>query len=670
MPHGDNRSRLPRWRALDGLRGLAVAAVVAYHLGHLAGGFIGVDLFYVLSGFLITSLLLGEVQRTGTVDLRRFWARRARRLLPALGVMLVATVVAARLWLDHRLLPDLRVDALATVAYVANWRFAGQGAAGYFASDPSTLRHTWSLAIEEQFYLGLPLVFVAALWVARRRGAGPAPVVTAVALAGAAASAVWMVVHAGDWDVNRLYLGTDTRVLAPLVGVALAGVVARIPLALRLGGRSHAGTVVGGLGLAGLVVLAVVLSGTDGWLYRGGFVLVAVVAAAAVVGGVVAGGGPLGRLLSLPPLTWLGDRSYGIYLYSWPIQVMAAARGLTGAALAATTVGLALMAAAASYRWIEMPIRRGRLTLPRRAAVPAVAGGVALVTAALVVGTITDARPDPLRALSEEDFEDQALRPPVTTGDDALPPPPGPDGRPTAPDDTPISVLVVGDSVAYTLGVYAPAGEPGLAVDARALPGCGLLVSGARSPEAVAAGMPDRYDDCAESVAAADRLGLDGRPQVVLLVTGAWEWGDHERFGRLVGPGDEQWAQYLRDLLTERVGRLSATGARVALWADPCGLNDDVRRRQAWYESAVLRPVAAASPAAEVVDAAGVVCRDGLARTDIAGVGNPRPDDGLHWSEAGAGWLWHEWLAPTLRLMVGTPAPSTVHTAASPAAAG
>ena len=210
------------WLALDGLRGLAVLAVMAYHLGHLSGGFLGVDLFFVLSGFLITSLLLGEGARKGKVDLRRFWVRRARRLLPALAVALVAVVVAARIWLDHSTLPALRIDALATAGYVANWRFATQAAGGYFAADPSPLRHTWSLAIEEQYYLVWPLVVVAGMALARRRSRRPAVVVGVVAGVGATASALWMAAHAGVWSTDRLYLGTDTRLVAPLAGALLA----------------------------------------------------------------------------------------------------------------------------------------------------------------------------------------------------------------------------------------------------------------------------------------------------------------------------------------------------------------------------------------------------------------------------------------------------------------
>ncbi len=184
--------------ALDGLRAVAVAAVVAFHLGRLQGGFLGVDVFFVVSGFLITRLLLGEWDEHGRIDGRAFWARRFRRLLPALLVVLAAVAVASRAWLPAWRLADIRDDALAALAYVANWRFVLSDQS-YFARGigPSPLRHTWSLAIEEQFYLLWPVLVLGALALARRRAPDARRVVGAVAAVGAVASAVWMAVAAG-----------------------------------------------------------------------------------------------------------------------------------------------------------------------------------------------------------------------------------------------------------------------------------------------------------------------------------------------------------------------------------------------------------------------------------------------------------------------------------------
>ena len=668
---------MPHWPALDGLRGLAVMAVMAYHLGHLSGGFLGVDLFFVLSGFLITSLLVREGDDRGRIDLRRFWVRRARRLLPALAATLVAVVVSARLFLDHGRLPSLRTDALATAAYIANWRFATQPQAGYFSADPSPLRHTWSLAIEEQYYLLWPLIVLGAVIVARRRGTAVATVVGAVAAIGAVASAGWMASRAGAWDIDRLYLGTDTRVAAPLVGALLACVLHRRRRrpASGLTASAHdsdlfslTATIVGGLALGALSVAVVVVSATDGWLYRGGFVLAAAVGAGAVVGGVLGGEGPVGRLLALAPLRWVGERSYGLYLYSWPIQIMGRAQGLDRIGLSLVTVGISVAVAAASFRWLEMPVRRGTLSAPgqrpakisgRRpeglVARTAVAAFVVVVIGAVVIGTVTRARPDPLAVRTDEQLQRNALRPAVTV-------PSTTSGRrtPGAPV-SPVRVLIVGDSIGYTLGEYAPGDLPDVAaVDSRALPGCSLLVSGTRPDAAIEAGSPETYDDCEQPVADADRLGLDGQPDVVLLVTGAWERSDHERGGDTVGPGDEGWTTDIQALLDERIDRLSATGARVALWADPCGADSEVRRRQEWFNEEVLRPVDDQRDEAFVVDATDVVCAGAEARADIDDVGDPRPDDGQHWSEEGAAWLWRSWLGPELRRGVAESDPGPV----------
>jgi peptidoglycan/LPS O-acetylase OafA/YrhL len=213
--------------ALDGMRALAVIAVLLFHAGvpGISGGFLGVDAFFVLSGFLITSLLLAEHRSRGRIDLRRFWLRRARRLLPALLTVLLATVIAGRFLLDADALGLLRTDAYAALAYVANWRMIFRGT-GYVAATaaPSPLQHTWSLGIEEQFYVLWPLLVAGlTLWLAARR----ARVLLVVACcAGAGLSAVLCARLYHPDDIGRAYYGTDTRAQALLIGAALAAVVA------------------------------------------------------------------------------------------------------------------------------------------------------------------------------------------------------------------------------------------------------------------------------------------------------------------------------------------------------------------------------------------------------------------------------------------------------------
>jgi hypothetical protein len=281
----------------------------------------------------------------------------------------------------------------------------------------------------------------------------------------------------------------------------------------------------------------------------------------------------------------------------------------------------------------------------RRGTPVAIGAIAALVVGIILVGTITSAEPDPLATATAEEFRANATRPALTVPDTTTT---GPGG-----DVGPVRVLVVGDSVGYTLGEYAPIDLDDVAsVDPRALPGCSLIVDGARPPDAVAAGSPETYDDCADAVVEADRLGLEGKPDVVLLVTGAWERSDHERGGRTVGPGDDAWTGQMRSLLDERVDRLSSEGAVVALWNEPCPRGEDKRRRQRWYADEVLGPVAEDREEAVLVSPEEAVCRDGVARDDIEEFGNPRPDDGEHWSKDGAAWFWDAWLGPTLHDIV------------------
>jgi peptidoglycan/LPS O-acetylase OafA/YrhL len=358
----------PRIAALDGLRGLAVAAVLAYHAGFAwaGGGFLGVSLFFTLSGYLICSLLVEERAATGTVDLRRFWARRARRLLPAalaaLGLALAFAVVAG----SSGQLVDLRGDVLAALGYVANWRFVLDGTSyGELGQAPSPLQHFWSLAIEEQFYVVFPLVVLA---LGRRLG-----LALALGLAGSVGAMVLV-----QGDVTRAYYGTDTRAAEVLVGAALAVWATRRREPGRLARAA------GPLALGLLVWSWVVVDQGDGRLYAGGLLVHAAVAA--IVLRSASGLGPLSDLLAVAPLQWLGRISYGAYLYHWPIFLWLSPErtGLEGAALAVVRVACSLALAEVSLRVLEEPIRHGR-RLSAAAARPALVLGVAAVVLVAVL---------------------------------------------------------------------------------------------------------------------------------------------------------------------------------------------------------------------------------------------------------------------------------------------
>ncbi len=361
-PVRGNQRYLP---GLDGLRALAVGAVVAYHvdLGWAQGGLLGVGVFFTLSGYLITDLLLGEHESTGHLQLTDFWLRRARRLLPALFVML-AVVVAWVTLLDRSLLADIRGAVVASALYVGNWWLIAQHSS-YFAQfgPPSPLGHLWSLAVEEQFYLIWPwLLWIGLRW--RRRRAGTDTRLAAASLLLAAASAVTMaLLYRPGYDPTRVYEGTDTRAFALLMGAALAFVWP----SRHLRGEITAGArrILDGAGVVGLAVFGLMVWRTNEYspfLYRGGMVLLSF-GTMLMVASAASPASRFGRMLGWPPLRWLGVRSYGIYLWHFPIIVLTTpADGRDTLVRSALQVGASIGCAALSWRYVEEPIRRGALS--------------------------------------------------------------------------------------------------------------------------------------------------------------------------------------------------------------------------------------------------------------------------------------------------------------------
>ncbi|MDQ6693960.1 MAG: acyltransferase family protein [Chloroflexota bacterium] len=369
---GRGGHRLLYLPGLDGLRALAVIAVLLYHaeLPWIAGGFLGVEIFFVLSGYLITSLLLSEWRQEGRIDLRAFWFRRARRLLPALFLLLVVTLTYAALFLPGEV-TRLRVDALAAAGYVTNWYliFSQQS---YFEamSRPSLLQHLWSLAVEEQFYLLWPLLIVLGLRILRTR----LRMLMVVVLGAAASAGLMALLYQPDADVSRIYYGTDTRAAGLLIGSALAFVrlrPKRSPLQARRWVAGRMGSLLpvlpdmaGFLALAGLAAAVLFLSETQSFLYQGGLALVALLTA--VVIAVISH--PTSRLLpgllAQPVLRWVGQRSYGIYLWHWPVYSVTRPQldlPLDGAPLFLLRLTFTFLLAEVSYRWVETPIRSGSL---------------------------------------------------------------------------------------------------------------------------------------------------------------------------------------------------------------------------------------------------------------------------------------------------------------------
>lgn len=377
-------SAAPRYAGLDGLRAVAVLLVVLYHLfpgWFLHSGFVGVDVFFVISGFLITSLLLRERQASGRIALRAFWTRRARRLLPALAA--VVTVSATAAWfVGGDVLVDLGRQVLGAATFSYNWVAVADGASYFSGSEPELFRNLWSLAVEEQFYVLWPLLLPVLLLVRARW------LRIAIALALATASAGWgaalvsgLTGATGD-GLTRAYYGTDSHAFGLLIGVALAFALApavgraappepsagRSPRAWMPGTPLAARTRAVALAAAGVVVLAalvVVAAWTGGASLYPGIPLIASVLSAAAIAVAVPAGSPFGRALDVAPLRRIGERSYGIYLWHWPVVVLLTV-GTSGSfvdtaipvAVGVVALIVTLVVSELSYRMLEQPVRR------------------------------------------------------------------------------------------------------------------------------------------------------------------------------------------------------------------------------------------------------------------------------------------------------------------------
>lgn len=357
---------LPHLVGLDGLRAVAVIAVVLYHadLMVMPGGFLGVDVFFVLSGFLITSLLLVELERSGRVDFGQFYVRRARRLLPALfAVLAVSAVLVATVAYDGA--GAFRRDLPGALFYFSNWSNIFTSTSYFeFVGRPPILKHLWSLAIEEQFYLLWPAI---AVFTYRRGGARLMGwVALATALLSSLAMLAWSVLGSmpSAGDPSRLYFGTDTHAMGICLGAALAVVWRPGRTSPILPRQAQAVISTAGAVALGLLIWMFTAVGEYSvFLYRGGFLVVAVLSAV-VVAAASHRGVPFGRWLGVQPMRWIGERSYGIYLWHWPLFLVTRPgvdMPLTGPVAFVLRVSLLLGVAELSYRYLEMPIRRGAL---------------------------------------------------------------------------------------------------------------------------------------------------------------------------------------------------------------------------------------------------------------------------------------------------------------------
>ncbi len=641
--------------ALDGLRAFAVLCVMGYHAGvkWLPGGLLGVDVFFVLSGFLITSLLLTEYTSTGRISLISFWGRRARRLLPAMTLLLGSIIAWAAFVSPATSRASLRGDAFSSLGYVANWRFivSGQGYFDHFGPQ-SPLLHTWSVAVEEQFYLLWPLLLLLVLrW--RRKG------VFALSILGAAASALLMLelsLHGTGTD--RLYYGTDTRALPLLLGCALAavrppgGIEQSLSRMRSVAGAQAARAAIQTIGLAGaagLVVCWLKVPDRSVWLYRGGFAVVAVSAAAVLLSCADAQRGPLARLLSLRPLRYIGAISYGLYLAHWPIFLFLnySRTGLRGPELLGLRFGVTFAVAALSFHFFEQPIRRGALSakslrrfLPRRTAKALLPVTSVLVVAGLIAGmTLT----------TQASAKQVAAHGPREVLPSVQPPPPKPpalNSAQLAALNRPLRILVEGDSLASTLAVGL--GDMGSKYNYQSfnlgLLGCGIAVGG---PFRDDRGVIDPSPACGKwpEKRAQDVRTYD--PDVAILLTGRWEILDRVHDGQWMHVGDPAFDAYLSTELDQAIAVLSSGGAKVMLMTTPCfapleqpdgsryDFSDPARVTR--YNELLRAAVARHPDKASIGELDAAICPTGPsgAYTSVVNGIMVRNSDGVHISEAG-----------------------------------
>ncbi|QPZ39171.1 acyltransferase family protein [Paramicrobacterium chengjingii] len=459
------------YAGLDGLRALAVAGVLVYHLfpGALPGGFIGVDVFFVISGFLITSLLMREHHTQGRISLSGFWTRRARRIIPALVLVVTASTTIA-LVIGGDVLVRIGRQILGAATFSYNWVEITTGGSYFDALSPEMFRTLWSLAVEEQFYIVWPLLLLALLLLPSRwLRAG-------VLVAASIGSALWMAhLFAPGADATRVYYGTDTHAFGLLIGAALAVLLeGRLGAGLpRSNGRATRVTfdVAGTIALVGVGALAFSLGDGDDFTYRGGLALASLLTVI-VIAAAIRPRSVLGSRLDAGALRWLGRRSYGVYLWHWPVFTLTlAVSGSTATQAPPVTASLVaivitLAASELSFRFVETPVRtRGfrdcarALTRAVRTSIPRAAVSIGIVAVALVlVGSTGTAMAVSPQSSSVEQLIANAQKSSQTK---------------TAPPKTPAkstvtgeNITAVGDSVMLAAAPALEDSLPGIDIDA------------------------------------------------------------------------------------------------------------------------------------------------------------------------------------------------------------
>jgi peptidoglycan/LPS O-acetylase OafA/YrhL len=562
--------------ALDGIRGVAVAMVLLFHGGFtwMTGGYVGVSVFFTLSGFLITGLLLTEQGSVGRISMSRFYARRVRRLMPASLLCLTGIAIAAALG-EFGGLSHVRRDVLAALLQVANWNALHNGTSyadlvARTAGQLGPVDHFWSLSVEEQFYWVWPAICGLLIFRLRSRRAVTATLV-GLALVGVVAAPV--IAHV--WGQNAAYWATPARLGEILVGAALAALVTD-----RVRGWWWLGWVGCGA-FAAIVVAAMLWPSSGGPAYHGWFGVFALASAALILG--VQTAGPLRWALSRAPLVHLGRISYGVYLYHWPIFAMLSASrvGVGGGWLFAIRMAVTMAVAELSFHIVEQPIRRSSGPLVRVAWVTpaAIAVVAALVVVMVPVGATAFSGSGNVPASFATDAIVTTTSPtvdrPATTDSSVRPSAPTPSDPPTtaAPIPArPVAVLMIGDSTAVALadGFYEWSQQHPAQVQFASLAtvGCGLIL------DAVTPGDTGRqFQRTCKKAMDADLPALLARhvPDVVIVLVTLPDvsprvWSNKE--GPLL-PHDDRYRTRLFAAYEARARSLVAAGVRHIVWTIP-----------------------------------------------------------------------------------------------------
>lgn len=655
--------------ALDGTRAFAVAAVLVFHGGvsWMSGGYLGVSVFFTLSGYLITSLLMTEHQRSGKIDAAAFYTRRARRLLPASLVCIVAVCLMAWAgWFTG--VANLKRDVLGAVFQVFNWvkLASGESYADLTAAQAGLkkpLDHYWSLAIEEQFYWVWPLAFIGLLAFARRR---KIKVLTVVAVI-TALSAIAAPVIAQVWGPNAAYWSTPARICEILAGALVA---------CWLHGRPVPGGVapLAPVAFGALAVACVLFPDGSGAAYEGALPVVAAVSAALIVG--LQTPGPVRTMLSARPLVGLGKISYGVYLYHWPIFVLIDREGWdvpVGVSLAAKCA-ITLVVSVASYYLIEKPIRLATWLPPRRTLVAAFAGtALATLLALAILPSVTKYYGVDAAAAEQASFDTGPVAPLVTiaatsslpsasavptteSGEAAVATTPAVATTTTqlAVPSRPVRILVVGDSTAEATGAglvaWAAANPQYAQVTVDAGPGCGLVLggylelnNGQRDVDAVCG--PYVRELIPEKV-------KELQPDVVVVMSTVWDVQDRRltQDGPLLSPTDPAVEQAMTVSLAQFTDSLLAAGAPRIVWLKaPTPLpslagGEDIQAQPARHSvlRRAIESVGFSRPAVHVVDLAAWL------ETQPVGQDRAARVDGVHWSSDASLLIATQFLGPVI----------------------